>query len=203
MSILGSLGIAVASIAGAGAIWLWQGRRISRMLDRCFPGIPLPQPVAPMLVDFDSAGVSSRLSIGAQSWPLSWPWAPGQSELKLALDAAGRVVVSADMKSFVFGPVQRTWSDPTKPRYLFVPDAGDVVAFTRHISQFPWATPFTYSLLGGSNPKWKRYAYDRLRWTKSSGAVLEIVWTDEFFFYRHSGWCDTYNNRLAKVRILR
>ena len=201
MSILASIGIAVASAAGIGVVWLWQGQRIARMLDRCFPGIPLPQPVAPMLIDFDSGGISSQFSIGLKSWPVSWPWAPGKSELKLALDNAGRLVFSADGKPFVFGPVQRLWTDPTKPRYLFAPDAGDVVSFTRHISQFPWPTPFTYSLLGGSSPKWKRYAYDRLRWTKASGAVLEMVWTDEYWFYPGSGWCDTFNNRLARVWI--
>jgi hypothetical protein len=156
-----------------------------------------------MLITFDPAGISSSCAIGSWGYSLSWPWPPWPCELKVVFDEKGQLALSADGRSFTFGPVRERWSDPVKikPSYLFVPDDGDVVSFTRDISLLPWPTPFTFNILGASVPKWKRYAYDRLRWTKLSGDKLEIIWTNEYWFYRGSGWSDCCMNRLSRVRI--
>ena len=61
---------------------------------------------------------------------------------------------------------------------------------------------------GGGGEKWRheakkrrRAVYYRLRWNKSSGSVLEVLWRSEYWFYRRSGWADTWQNRLVRVRI--
>jgi len=184
-----------------GVCWLMLGRQVSTVFDRCFPGAPAVQSTDPMLIQFDRAGVSSRFTLGSESRALSWPGRPWQFELRVLLDAKQRLMLCAGVKSFTLGPVQTRWADPVKPRYQFVQEAGDVVSFSRVISRLPWPTPFTFSWMGVPVPKLKRYAYDRLRWNKPSGARLEIIWRDEYWFYPRTGWTDTYMNRLYSVRV--
>ncbi|HSZ60085.1 MAG TPA: hypothetical protein VK797_30860 [Tepidisphaeraceae bacterium] len=192
-------------MAGSGAAiavaWLFCGRWIAFVLDRCVPRRRSPMPHEPMLIAFDPEGLSSHFSLGPQGWPLSWPWRPWPSELKIITDEQGRLVFRTDERSFTFGPIRTRWNDPRKPQYEFVPEAGDVVSFTREMSRLPWPTPFEISWLGGASPKWKRLVYYRLRWNKSSGSVLEVLWRSEYWFYRRSGWADTWQNRLVRVRI--
>jgi hypothetical protein len=40
----------------------------------------------------------------------------------------------------------------------------------------------------GRSPSWKRHIYYELRWTKSSGAQLQMLWRYEQFFYPGNGW---------------
>jgi hypothetical protein len=198
--------ICVALIAGGIAIaiaWLMLGRRISFWLDKCVPGRRSAMPHDPSRIKFDPEGLSSHFTLGSTGWSLSWPERPWPSELKVLTDRQCRLVLRADAHSFTFGPVATWWNDPVKPEYQFVAEAGDVVSFTREISRVPWPTPFEYSILGGSSPKWKKFAYDRLRWRKASGSVLEVVWRSEYWFYRKSGWADNWQRRLTGVSIRR
>jgi hypothetical protein len=182
----------IAAIAGCAIaiaiICLSLGRRISMLVDRLLPGRPTPQPTDPMLIDAD------HFSLGPSSWPLP----TAQFNLKLILTRQGQLVLCANAQSFTLGPVQKMWADQ---KYQFTPAPGDIVSFTRDQSRLPWLTPFTFNIMGVSVPKAKRHAYDRLRWTKPSGAILEITWRTEYWWYPSSGWDDTYNNRLFRVAI--
>lgn len=193
--------ITAAGSIAIGLAWLMLGRKISVVVDWCFPRPPSPRPTDPMLIAFDPAGISSHFTIGSWAWPLSWLSQPWPLEFKIVMDGHRRLVLHAGVRSFTFGPIQKRWNDPAKPEYQFAPETGDVVSFTRTTGRLPWPTPFAYNWLGGSVPKWKRFIYDRLRWTKDSGTVLEVVWRGEEWFYRRSGWADTCNNRLSSVRI--
>jgi hypothetical protein len=188
--------IPIAIIAGCGVaigiLWLWFGRRISRVIDWCFPGRPSPQPIDPLLIKADC------FVIGSCRWPLP---RSEEFDLKFTTDRQGRLILHADGRAFTFGPVQKMWNDPIHPQFQFLPETGDRVSFTRDISRFPWPTPFTISFMGAPMPKWKRYAYDRLCWIKPGGAKLEITWSDEYWFYRRSGWADIYINRLKNITI--
>ena len=183
--------------------WLRFGRLISSLFDRCFPGRPTPQSIDPMLIDCDAGGMSSRFTLGPRSRSFSWPDRPGPFALNIIHDAKGQLLLNANGKTFTFGPVQKMWSDPVSPRYLFVPEPGDVVCFSHTISRFPWFIPYTFNVMGGAVPTRKRHAYDRLRWTKPSGATLEIIWRNEFWFYLGAGWCDVFLDRLYRVNIRR
>jgi hypothetical protein len=175
---------------GIGVVWLTLGSRILLVFDRCFPGPPTAKDADPLLIDADSFGLGSR------RWPL-----PGPAAIKLIPDSQQRVVFRADGRTFTFGPVKTMWDDPVKAQYLFVPEPGDVVSFKRDVSRLHWHIPFAFSIMGGDLPKRHRYAYDRLRWTKNSGAILEITWRDEQGFYAGAGWQDEYNYRLVNISI--
>ena len=88
-----------------------------------------------------------------------------------------------------------------KPQYLFVPDPGDALSFTRDVSRLNWYTPFAFRIIGPVPSKRHRYAYDRLRWTKEDGAVIEIDWREEEGFYPANGWLEDYNFKVAKLSI--
>lgn len=198
--------VAAVALTAGGAfaiaiIWLMFGRRISLALDRFVSGRRSPMPYDPSRIKFDPAGLSSYFALGSSGWSLSWPEQPWPSKLTVLTDRQNRLVLRADALSFTFGPVTTRWNDPTKPEYQFVPEVGDTVSFTREISRVPWPTPFEYSILGGSSPKWKKFAYDRLRWSKASGAALEVVWRSEYWWYRKSGWADNWQRRLIRVSI--
>ncbi len=181
-------------------IWLCLGRQISQSIDRFLPGRPTPKPTDPMSIAFDPNGISSHFSLGSLGWPFSWPHVPGPLDLKIILGRHDLLILRAGNRSFTFGPVQKWWTS-SKPQYQFTPAPGDIVSFTRDQSRLPWLTPFTFNIMGVSVPKAKRFAYDRLRWTKPSGAILEITWRTEYWWYPRAGWSDTYNNRLFRVLI--
>jgi hypothetical protein len=182
-----TISIVAACAIGLGVLWLLLGSRIVLVLDRMFPGPFVAKDIGELLIDTDT------FILGDRRWPL-----PG---LTLTLDPQSRIVLSADGRTFTLGPVRTRWQDPVNPQYQFVPEPGDEVAFTRDVSRLNWHTPFAFSFGGGTQPKSHRYAYDRLRWKKQSGARLEIVWRDEQNFYQSSNWQDSYNIKFQRVSI--
>jgi hypothetical protein len=186
----------IAMVVGCGmaigVVWLLLGSRISLVADWCFPGRPSPQPANPLAIQAD------RFILGPRSWPLP---RRGTFELKISTDAHGRLVFSADGRRLTPGPVQKMWPGPVEPQYQFLPQAGDMVWFTRDAGRLCWPTPFPFSIMGGPVATWHRHAYDRLRWTKGSGAVLEMTWRDEQGSYPGSGCTDSYQNRLTNISI--
>jgi hypothetical protein len=201
MHVTASIALVTACVITVTILWLCLGRRISMLVDSLFPGQPKPQPTDPMSIAFDPNGISSRFTLASWTWPLSWPWPPGPFDLKIILSRRQELILCADGRSFAFGPVQKMWADTDKPQYQFIPAADDGVSFTRDLGRLPWLTPFTFNIMGVSVPKAKRYAYDRLRWTKPGGSTLEIIWRNEYWWYPRTGWNDTYNIRLLSVRI--
>jgi hypothetical protein len=183
--------IAVACSLANVAVWLVLGSRILLVIDRCFPGRRSPQATGPLVIDADS------FALGSAGIKL-----PSSAAYQLILDSHGRLVLRADGGSFTLGPVQKMWTDPVKPQYLFLPERGDVVSFTRDVSRLSWQTPFSFRIMGGYMPVWHRYAYDRVRWTKDSGSILEITWREEQDFYPRSGdWQDAYKKSLTDISI--
>ena len=173
-----------------GVLWLWLGSRIVLVFDRCFPGAPSTKDYEPLQIDV------TRFAIG--HWGFSLP--PGA--IRLILDSQQRLVLLADQRAFTLGPVKTIWTDPVKPQYEFVPEAGDIVSYTRAVSRLEWHTPFAVSFMVYA-PKRHRYAYDRLHWTKASGAEFEIVWREDQRYSPRSkgGWQDEYNFQVSKLTI--
>lgn len=174
-------GIVIGAGIAIAALWLLLGRRVVLVVDRILPGPPSPKETGDLVISSDS------FSIGPQRWPF---------DLKVTMSRGNRLVLAAGSRTFTFGPVKTRWADS---QYLFIPDPGDVVSFTRDVSRMEWHTPFAFSFMGGRVARRHRYAYDRLGWTKNSGAGLEIAWRSEQQF--DGGWRDQYNYLLTNVAI--
>jgi hypothetical protein len=59
------------------ATWLLFGRPFSLAADALLPRRAVARPFDPITIQFDPAGISSRLALGSQSWSFSWPTLPG------------------------------------------------------------------------------------------------------------------------------
>jgi hypothetical protein len=165
-------------------IWLLLGSRFLVVFDRCLPGTPIPKRGDHPAITVDS------LALGERGY-------------QLILDSKKRLALCADRRWFTFGPVEKMWTHPVKPQYLFTSDSGDAVSFTRDVSRLEWHTPFAWNIMGVTMPRRHRYAYDRLRWTKNDGAMLQITWRDEQSYSPTSGWQDEYKTKLANLSIRR
>jgi hypothetical protein len=184
--------IGCCAIATAAILLLFL-RQILLVVDRVFPGRTI-------LLSIESMRIGGKtFAAGGRIWPLA---EEGEFPLKLMLDGKGRLVVGYAGQSFTLGPVRKIWDELAQPEYLFGPEEGDEVRFTRDVSRLCWLTPFHFSILGGATHSRKRHLYHRLVWRKASGSILEMTWRDEQSFYRRGvGWSDDYNDKLRSVRI--
>ena len=101
-------------------------------------------------------------------------------------------------KVFAFGPV-RTEAE----NLATVPPAGDDASIEIRRSILNWPTPFEVNFMTGHSPSWKRHLYYRVRWKKSSGASLEMLWRYEQFFYPGNGWASGFMTREGSTGLIR
>ena len=162
------------------AVWLFAGRRISRLLDFAGTVQHASLPITPLSVQ------SSTFWIGEV--PLSVSNDTGErSDVAVRADDSSRLVVSAGGKSAVLGTVT-----PAKGPFGFLdgevaPEPGDEVTLTVRRSFMSWPTPFEMNFMTGHSPSWKRHVYYHLQWRKLSGAKLEMVWRYQQWYYSTLG----------------
>ena len=147
----------------------------------------------------------STLFIGSRTSDLAAPdFTPA---VRLQVDARGQLVASAGGKDFVLGIRDGVLSGGGGNDVpAFVAEPGDEAMFTVERSWLAWPTPFDLNFMTGHSPSWRRGLYDRLVWTKRSGARLEMLWRYEEYFYPNHGWTGAYMTRadwsgLALVEI--
>jgi hypothetical protein len=163
---------------------------ISSWLSRFLLSAPVVLPTDPLAI------VGGRFVIGSRSWPLD-----GRVKPTISLNEHRQVTLVCGHRAFALGPVVQTWADPRGPQYSFTPDAGDVLIFTQQHSRWSWPVLPHINILGGASPRWQRRSYERLRWTKTTGAKLDMVWRDRQDYYRGSGWSDQNAHKLVRVAI--
>ena len=101
-------------------------------------------------------------------------------------------------KVFAFGPV-RTEAE----NLATVPPAGDDASIEIRRSILNWPVPFEVNFMTGKSPSWKRHLYYRVRWRKSSGANLGMLWRYEQFFYSGNGWTSGFMTREGSTGLIR
>ncbi len=164
-------------VLSALAAWLLFGPKISALLDRFFTVADATLPVGHFELD------SSQFTIGPRRW-----WVT--PDMLIAPDSGRRVTLSAAGRTFTFGPILACSAAATGSCFEFSADPGDELSFVKSRSWLAWPTPFQYSIMGAPMTSWRRHAYHRLLWRKSSGAAIEMVWRDEQGFHATSGWTD-------------
>lgn len=168
--------IVISSLLAIVALWLAFGPQVSALCDRLHTS-------PDSLPSLGNYGIGPRnFRIGTYGWVLS-------TDVRPDLDSNRRVVLILRNSTFTLGPATTRYAS-TPPEFDFIPDPNDHVSFVKTHSSLPWPTPFNFSIMGGVTPTWKRHSYATLKWTKSSGAQLQMTWTDEQSYFAKSGWTD-------------
>ncbi|MDR3467635.1 MAG: hypothetical protein P4M07_17030 [Xanthobacteraceae bacterium] len=191
-------GAAIVAVVLFGLLWLATARRLSELVDgvaavRLASLSPSPFGWNGTWLQFGAptgdvgenlVGRMPGIDRQFRSLDLTRPGPSYGSAAELAVDARGRLVLSADGKSFVLAV--RTGShlpvdagDPEMPEFAAEP--GDSASLVIERSWLAWPTPFEINVvgMGGTATTWKRRVCYRLSWVKPSGARLSMVWAGE------------------------
>lgn len=173
----------VLGAGGAVIVWLFAARPVSIALDRLHTVLV----EAPALDRFRYD--NSVLELGDRTlYTLTSHF--GRAA-EVAIGAGGRAILTSGGRSFAFGPARALPSPSGFGIVDFAPDAGDAVRLTVERSLLNWPIPFEMNFMTGRSPSWRRHVYCRLRWTKRSGARLQMLWRDEQNYYAETGWVPT------------
>ncbi|HXC27307.1 MAG TPA: hypothetical protein VNV38_05070 [Stellaceae bacterium] len=200
-------GLAAVAIVVFGILWLVLARPLSELVDRVRTvrvASLSPSPFTwndtwlqfgPPIGDVEKNFVGDLTGIDPQfrMLDLTGPGPNYGNAADIAVDAHGKLVLSAGGKSFVLGvatgnliPIQ-AFRD--MPEYAAEP--GDTASLVIEHSFFAWPTPFELNVVGmsGTATTWVRHVYYRLSWVKASGARLTMLWAGEQPYYgADNGW---------------
>jgi len=189
--------LAVAA-AGLAALWVFRGREVSSLIDRYWTVESRSAPV--QSIGYKGSGTGGILIINDVSLSLN----DVKPDLSLSIGSTkdNQLALATSGKVFPFGPLTST-SDNTAERLVTAPPPGDeALVVTRH-SVLNWPTPFDMNLMTGQSPSWKRHIYQEIRWKKSSGAKLQMLWRYEQFFYPGNGWTSGFMTREGSTGLIR
>ena len=190
--ILITLAIVIAFIIALLATWIFGGRQISLFLDR-FETIETTSARIHSLT-YEGNGTGGTLRVNDLGLSLNDRNGPAPSIGTTKDDQLG---LANGGKVFAFGPVQ----SQAESLAVAAP-AGDDAFIEIRRSILSWPTPFDLNFMTGQSPSWKRHLYYRLRWKKSSGAKLEMLWRYEQYFYPANGWASGFMTRAGSTGLI-
>ena len=174
--------LTVAAVAIA-ALWIFQGREISSFVDRFWTVETQSAPIQSVkYVGSGSGGILivNDLSLSLDDLRSGMSLSVGSTkDNQLALASNGRV--------FPFGPLKSPPMNGGEDLATEPPSRDQALVGTRH-GGLSWPTPFDLNFMSGQSPSWKRHIYQEIRWKKSSGAILLMLWRYEQFHYPGNGW---------------
>src|SRR6266496_2525020 len=171
--ILITLGILVAFVIAILASWIFAGRQISLFLDRF--GIIEMTSARIKSIAYEGSGTGGILHVNDLALSLNDRNGPSPNIGTTKNDQLG---LANGGKVFVFGPARSEAGN-----LAVVPLAGDDASIQICRSILSWPTPFEVNFMTGHSPSWKRHLYYKLRWKKTTGATLDMIWRYEQFFY--------------------
>ncbi len=193
--LLAALAVGAAALA---ALWIFKGREISSFIDRYWTVETRSGPVQSIGYEGSGTGgilIANDLSLSLNEVGSGLALSVGSTkDNQLALATSGRV--------FPFGPLTST-SENTGERLATVPPSGDQAFIAIRHSVLSWPTPLDLNFMTGQSPSWKRHIYYEIRWKKSSGANLEMIWRYEQFFYPSNGWASGFMTRHGSTGLIR
>jgi hypothetical protein len=196
MLILFAVVAAVAAMLAA--LWIFRGRQISSFVDRYWTVETQSAPV--QSIAYEGSGTGGTLICNGISFSLN-ELSQGLS-LSVGSTKDNQLALATSGKVFPFGPLTST-SDNTGERLATVPPSGDQAFLATRHSVLGWPTPFDMNFLTGHSPFWKRHTYQEIRWKKSSGASLQMLWRYEQFFYPGNGWTSGFMTREGATGLIR
>ena len=184
--ILITLLVFIALVATMSILWLFYGRQLSLFVDRFETLETTSSPIGSFTYEGKGTGGTLlindlRLSLDPASSQIEAPHIGTTKDDQLALSFGGKV--------FSFGPV-RTSAGAADETLGVTPQPGDDSSVSVSHSVLAWSEPF--KLQGATL---KRHIYYQLKWKKSSGAKLEMLWRYEQHFNPGSGWGSGFMTR--------
>jgi hypothetical protein len=174
--------LTVAAVAIA-ALWIFEGREISSFVDRYWTVETQSAPIQSVkYVGSGSGGILivNDLTLGLDDLRSGMSLSVGSTkDNQLALASNGRV--------FPLGPLKSPPTNGSEDLATAPPSSDQALIAARH-GGLSWPTPFDLNFMTGHSPSWKRHIYQEIRWKKSSGANLLMLWRYEQFYYPRNGW---------------
>ena len=191
--ILITLAVLFAVVIAFLATWIFYGRQISLLLDRF--GTIETTSARINSIAYQGNGTGGSLHVNDLELSLNDRNGPAPS---IGTTKNDQLALADRGKVFAFGPAQ------TEAENLAtVPPAGDDAAIEIRRSILNWPTPFEVNFMTGNSPSWKRHLYYRVRWKKSSGTTLEMLWRYEQFFYPGNGWASGFMTHQGSTGLIR
>lgn len=198
--VLLTVALLVVLAIGIGALWIFQGARISVYVDRYGMSEISFEKVSSVRYEGNGTGGAlhanqTALALDTVVPPVQPPSIGSTKDGKLALATGGKV--------FPFGQLPESSNDSSE-NLTAVPDKGDDPTLTIGHSRLSWPTPFDLNFMTGMSPSWKRHAYQRLTWTKPNGSKLEMLWRYEQYYYGGgNGWTSPTMTREGETGLIR
>jgi hypothetical protein len=191
--ILITLAVLIAVVIVFLATWIFYGHQISLLLDR-FGTIEMTSARINSIA-YQGNGAGGILHVNDLDLSLNDSNGPAPS---IGTTKNDQLALADRGKVFALGPV-RTETE----NLATVPPAGDNTSLEIRRSILNWPTPFEVNFMTGHSPSWKRHLYYRVRWKKSSGTNLEMLWRYEQFFYPGNGWTSGFMTREGSTGLIR
>jgi len=190
--ILITLAVLIAVVIVSLATWIFYGHQTSLLLDR-FGTIEMSSARINSIA-YQGNGTGGSLHVNDLELSLNDRNGPAPS---IGTTKNDQLALADRGKVFAFGPV-RTEAE----NLATVPPAGDDASIEIRRSILNWPTPFEVNFMTGHSPSWKRHLYYRVRWKKSSGATLEMLWRYEQYFYPGNGWASGFMTRQGSTGLI-
>ena len=185
---------AVATVAG----WILGGRQLSAFIDRYWTVENDSAPI--QSIRYEGSGTGGILVINDLGLSLN----DVRPHLSLSIGSTkdNQLALATSGKVFPFGPLMSN-SENTGERLATAPPPGDQTFLAIRHSVLSWPTPLDLNFMTGQSPSWKRHIYQEIRWKKSSGAKLQMLWRYEQFFYPGNGWTSGSMTREGSTGLIR
>ena len=189
--------IVAAGAAALAALWIFCGREISSFIDRYWTVETHSAPIKS--IEYEGSGTGGILIINGVSLSLNDVRA---NSLSVGSTKDNQLAMATSGKVFPFGPLTSA-SENTGERLATAPPSGDQAFLAMRHSVLSWPTLFDLNFMTGHSPSWKRHSYYEIRWKKSSGANLQMLWRYEQFFYPGNGWTSGSMTREGSTGLIR
>jgi len=190
--------LAVGAVALA-ALWIFRGREIASFIDRYWTVESRSAPI--QSIGYEGSGTGGILIINDVSLSLN-DVRPNVS-LSVGSTKDDQLALASSGKVFPFGLLKSSASQDSAAHLVTAPPPGDQPFLVTRHSVLSWPTPFDMNLMTGQSPSWKRNIYQEIRWKKSSGANLQMLWRYEQFFYPGNGWTSAFMTREGSTGLIR
>jgi len=192
--------LVIVAVGGAAltALWIFRGREISSFIDRYWTVETQSVPIHS--IAYEGSGTGGIFICDGVSFGLN-DLGPGLS-LSVGSTKDNQLALAGGGKVFPFGPLKSASEDTAEHLATAAPPGDQAFVATRH-SVLSWPTPLDLNFMTGQSPSWKRHIYQEIRWKKSSGANLEMLWRFEQFFYPGNGWGNGFMTREGSTGLIR